>query len=99
MINETICVVESKLSDVEILNIGILEGTWIAVGIGLIAFVGFIARGLIIYYLKYEAPKDRPINRLMFHDQVRLHSSLNCFIFKEYLVLRAIQNITCSSFR
>ena len=45
MINETICVVESKLSDVEILNIGILEGTWIAVGIGLIAFVGFIARG------------------------------------------------------
>ena len=99
MDNETICIVESEPSDVKILNIGILKGTGIAMAIGMIAFIGFVARGLFIYYLKYEAPKDRPINRLMFHDQVRLHSSLNCFIFKEYLVLRAIQNITCSSFR
>ena len=73
MDNETICIVESEPSDVKILNIGILKGTGIAVGIGLIAFVGFVAKGLFIYYLKYEAPKDRPINRLMFHDQVRLH--------------------------
>ena len=71
MINETICVVESESSDVEILNIGILEGMGIALGIGLIAFIGFVARGLFIYYLKYEAPKDRPINSLMFYDQVR----------------------------
>ena len=85
MINETICVVESKLSDVEILNIGILEGTWIAVGIGLIAFVGFIARGLIIYYLKYEAPKDRPINSLMFHDQVKLYFLLIYFMSKSII--------------
>ena len=79
MINETICVVESESSDVEILNIGILEGMGIALGIGLIAFVGFIARGLFIYYLKYEAPKDRPINSLMFDDQVRYHSTLIYF--------------------
>ena len=70
MNNETIGVVESEPSDVEILNQGILEGIGIALGIGLIAFVGFITRVLIIYYLKYEAPKDRPINSLMFHDQV-----------------------------
>ena len=82
MNNETIGVVESERSDVEILNLGILEGIGIAVGIGLIAFVGFVARGLIIYYLKYEAPKDRPINSLMFHDQVRLLSSIIAFISK-----------------
>ena len=80
MINETICVVESESSDVEILNIGILEGMGIALGIGLIAFVGFIARGLFIYYLKYEAPKDRPINSLMFDDQVRHYSLLSYFV-------------------
>ena len=82
MINETICVVESESSDVEILNIGILEGLGIALGIGLIAFIGFVARVLFIYYLKYEAPKDRPINSLMFDDQVGYHSLLIFFIIK-----------------
>ena len=73
MSNETISVVESKPLDVEVYNQGRLEGIGIASGIGLIAFIGFVARGLFIYYLKYEAPKDRPINSLMFYDQVRLH--------------------------
>ena len=91
MINETICVVESESSDVEILNIGILEGMGIALGIGLIAFVGFIARGLFIYYLKYEAPKDRPINSLMFHDQVKLYFLLIYFMSKSIIKKQSLQ--------
>ena len=86
MNNETISVVESKPLDVEVYNQGRLEGIGIASGIGLIAFIGFVARGLFIYYLKYEAPKDRPINSLMFYDQVRPQSILqysvshNCYL-------------------
>ena len=71
MNNETICIVESESSDVEILNVGRWGGFGIALVVGLISFVGFIVRGLFLYYLKYEAPKDRPINSLMFYDQVR----------------------------
>lgn len=81
MSNETIWVVESKPSDVEILNQGRLEGIGIVFGIGLIAFIGFIVRGLFIYFLKYEAPKDRPINSLMFFDQVR-HKITLCIIIQ-----------------
>ena len=73
MINETICVKDSESSDVEILDLERWEGFGIALGIGLIASTGFIVRGLFIYYLKYEAPKDRPINSLMFHEQVRFY--------------------------
>ena len=43
----------------------------ITLGILIIAFIGFAIRGLFIYYLSFEAPKERPINSLMLHDQVR----------------------------
>ena len=71
MINETICVQESELSDIEILDQGKWPGSAIALVILLIALVGLIARGLFVYFLNYEAPKDRPINSLMFHEQVK----------------------------
>ena len=73
MINETICVVESELTYIRTLRTGRYEGISIALGIGLIALIGFIVRGLFIYYLKFEAPKERPINFLMLNDQVRNH--------------------------
>ena len=84
MINETICVKESEPSEVEILDLERWEGIGIALGIGLIAFTGFLVRGLFIYYLKYEAPKDRPINSLMFHEQVRFHIDYCCNISRYY---------------
>ena len=77
MINETICIQESELSDIEILDQGGWTGSAIALGILLIALVGLIARGLFVHFLNYEAPKDRPINSLMFHEQVR-------YFFKSY---------------
>ena len=71
MLNETICVVESLPSDVALLNIGRWGGMSIALAITIIAVIGFIVRALFIYFLKYEAPNDRPINELMIHEQVR----------------------------
>ena len=71
MLNETICVVESQPSSVEILDIERWQGVGITLGILIIAFIGFTIRGLFIYYLSFEAPKERPINSLMLHDQVR----------------------------
>ena len=71
MYNETIGIVESKSSDVEILDMGALGGIGIAFGIALAAMIGFVIRLLFIYYIKYEAPKQRAINTLMLHDQVR----------------------------
>ena len=71
MYNETIGIVESKSSDVEILDTGALGGIGIAFGIALAAMIGFVIRLLFIYYIKYEAPKQRAINTLMLHDQVR----------------------------
>ena len=71
MIDETICVQESELSDIEILDIGKWTGSAIALGLLLITLVGLIARGLFVHFLNYEAPKDRPFNSLMFHEQVR----------------------------
>ena len=70
MFNESICVVESQLSNVEILDIGKWGGGGIAFGLVILSALGLTVHGLFIYYLKYEAPKERPINTLMLHDQV-----------------------------
>ena len=75
MYNETICIVESHPSKEKILEVGELVGGAIALGLGIVAGIGFMVRGLFIYFLKYEAPKERPINNLMLHDQVRLNFS------------------------
>ena len=69
--NETICTLESDYSGQEIQDVGTWNGLAIALMIGLIAAVGSIIRGIFIYYIKYEAPGDRPINTLILTDQVR----------------------------
>ena len=71
MCNETIFIVESQLSNEKIFEVGELQGGGIALVLGIVAGIGFIVRGLFIYFIKYEAPKERPINSLMLHDQVR----------------------------
>lgn len=58
------------VSDVATLNVGSLEGISIALGIGAIASIGLAIKGLFIYYIKYRAPKERPINTLMLYDTV-----------------------------
>ena len=37
---------------------------------GIDTFIGIFIKGLFIYYVQYEAPKDRPINRMILFDQV-----------------------------
>ena len=76
--NDTIQVVESELSKVQITKIGMLEGICLATAIGVVAFIGLAIRGLFIFYIKYRAPKQRPINKLMLDDQVGL--SVICYI-------------------
>ena len=70
--NVTIAVLESQISNVTLLDKGYLEGTGMALVVGGIGAVGFVVRLLFIYYIKFEAQKERPINTLMLHDQVRL---------------------------
>ena len=70
MLNNTICLLNPKPSGLDVLNIDGWQAVGLTIGIGVIAIIGFIARGLFIYFLTYEAPKDRPINVLMFEEQV-----------------------------
>ena len=71
MLNDTICLLNVKPSSLDVLNIDSWQAISLTIGIGFIAIIGLIARGLFIYFLTYEAPKDRPINVLMFEEQVR----------------------------
>ena len=53
-LNETICVLESQKSNVEILEVGEFEGRGILLGLGIAVSIGAII--IIIYFLKYKAP-------------------------------------------
>ena len=84
MYNESICIVESQLSNEKIFEVGKLQGGGIALGLGIVAGIGSIVRGLFIYFIKYEAPKERPINSLMLHDQVRS----NCPFYLNFVIIQ-----------
>ena len=49
-----------------------LQSVGIALGLGLVAMVGIIVRCLFLYYIKYHAPKQRPLNKLIAYDQVSI---------------------------
>ena len=68
--NETISILESDYSGLEIQKVGKWNGIGIASVISMIAIVGSVIRGIFIYYIKYEAPGKRPINSMMLSDQV-----------------------------
>lgn len=68
--NETICILDSEYSSQKIQEVGTLYGIVIASIVGILATVGLVIRGIFIYYIKYEAPGDRPINALILSDQV-----------------------------
>ena len=52
-----------EASNVKVLELSTLEGIGVALLIGGIASVGLIIRGMFMYYIKYKAPNDRPINK------------------------------------
>ena len=64
-------------SKVAILQVGEKAGVGIAIGIGLIGSIGLSIKGLFMYYIRYHAQKQRPINTLMFYDQVRTNIKID----------------------
>ena len=74
--NVTIGIVDMSVSKVEILDVGPLQGLAISIGLMLIVLVGLVIKGLFVYYIWYEAPKERPINTMILFDQVHNKYSL-----------------------
>ena len=68
--NESIYVCESSASIDEVLDVGLAGGIGLSLFLGSIATAGLIIKGIFIYYIKYAAPKERPINTMVFCDQV-----------------------------
>ena len=69
---EDIQIIESKQSNVAILHLNSFISITLAIAIGIMSFIGISIKGLFMYYVQYKAPKDRPINRMIFFDQVRI---------------------------
>ena len=71
---QEIKIIESTQSNVSILHLDSFFSIALALALGVISFIGVFIKGLFLYYIKYKAPKDRPINRMIFVDQVSNHS-------------------------
>ena len=68
--NESITIYESSETSDRVLEVGVYAGAAISTCLGSIAITGLIIKGVFIYYIKYAAPKERPINNMVFYDQV-----------------------------
>ena len=68
--NETICVLESGYSGQDIYNVEPRNGITASIAVGTISVLGLVIKGLFIFYIKYEAPRERPINYMILSDQV-----------------------------
>ena len=68
--NESITIHESSEFSDEVLNVGVYGGTGITLVLGSVSLTGLIIKGIFIYYINYAAPKERPINNMVFFDQV-----------------------------
>ena len=69
--NESMFYESLSESSVVIMQQRKFAGIGIVFGLGIVGIIGILIKILFIYYIKYKAPKDRPINRLMLFDQVR----------------------------
>ena len=67
---EEIQIFESNESNVNILHLNYFTSIVLALVVGTISFIEIFIKGLFMYYVKYKAPKDRPINKMIFFDQV-----------------------------
>ena len=70
MFLNTTCFSNFEQSNVKLFDMTVFGAIAMGVAIGVTALIGFIIRMLFLYYIRYEAPKDRPINTLIFYDQV-----------------------------
>ena len=71
-LNETICILDSDYSGQVVQDVGTWGGMGIALALLIVSFIGFVIKGFFVYYIKYEAPKERPINTMILSDQVSL---------------------------
>ena len=77
--NYSIEVCEASRSTIGLLELGRFEGIGMGIGLGIVAGIGLTIKALFVWYIQCRAPKDRPINTLMWHDQVRkLNSKFSC---------------------
>ena len=67
---EQIIIYESDPSIVDILHLDTPIVILLTFVIGLICLIEIFIRVLFIYYVRYKAPKNRPINEMIFFDQV-----------------------------
>ena len=67
---EQIVIYESEPSIVDILHLDTPIVILLTFVIGLICLIEIFIRVLFIYYVRYKAPKNRPINEMIFFDQV-----------------------------
>ena len=78
-------IIKSVKSVVNVLHLNQITALAYALGLGICFFIGLFNRGLFIYYVKYKAPNDRPINKMILYDQVRNNSMTIKIKNKNYL--------------
>ena len=65
-------------SGLSMLHLSTFANVISAILVGIDSLMGIVIKGLFMYYVKYKAPKDRPINRMILFDQVSMiYSPLN----------------------
>ena len=70
IIKEEIIIYEFDFSAVNMLHLNTATAMVSAIIIGIISLIGILIKAFFMYYVQYKAPKDRPINRMIFFDQV-----------------------------
>ena len=68
-----------------------VQGFGIAIGLGIVALACILAKCLFLYYIRVHAPKERPMNRLMALEQVRIFF---CILFQFLVIFVMFQAIT-----
>ena len=75
-VNESINICEATRSTISLLELGKIEGIVTGIGLAIVASIGLAIKALFIWFIQYRAPKDRPINKLIWYDQVSFISSI-----------------------
>ena len=68
--NNSIKICEATRSTIALLELGKIEGFIIGIVLAIVASIGLAIKALFIWYIQFRAPKDRPINTLIWYDQV-----------------------------
>ena len=63
-------VFEIHKSVVNMLHLNRITAITSAILLVLFTLVGLFIKGLFMHFVQFKAPKDRPINKMIFYDQV-----------------------------